>query len=79
MEDGIIIKCTVVWGGAILHHQIDYIEAMPQCRKRSYASLTESEGQTSSSSSVYMPKESTLSMVWDSERLFPSEREKTRF
>ena len=48
--------------GAIFHHQIDPIEAMPRCRKRSYPSLTRSKGQTSNSS-VYLPKASTLSWV----------------
>ena len=75
LEDGIIIKCTVVWGGAILHHQIDYIEAMPQCRKRSYASLAESEGQTSSSSSVlsflYSP---TLTFIHDYQKNHSSDQ-----
>ena len=49
--------------GVIFHHQIDPIEAMPWCRKRSYTSLTRSKGQTSSSSSVYLPKASALSWV----------------
>lgn len=38
---------------------------------------TQSEGQISSSSSVYRPMASTLSWVWGSKRLLPSEIEKT--
>ena len=70
MEDGIIIKCTVVWGGAILHHQIDYIEAMPCSRKRSSIS---SVGFEVPNYLGYVLEVSALSWFMGSKRLLPSE------